>query len=246
MSLENIPDELILYIWEFVETNKDMVSLVSTCIRFQNLGKKFGYIKSITFGMHTDFMNFIELYYKRNYFLQRLTMENMINPMHWIPAAWPKEMIFNRCCMGNGLIDPPPSPTEILIIRDLHRTTHSNVIKINWNKLKKLRVLDIYAPDMDFAGLDICKELQVVRIDLNNRRRLLPAFISHMPELQTIAVTCQADKAMHFVSDKLRICFIPKRHEFTSESRLVPKRHLEVNSEYLNIQCLTMTNMSLS
>jgi hypothetical protein len=246
MSLEILPDELILHIWGFVETNKDMVALVSTYRRFRNLGKKFGYIKSIKFGMHTNFMNFIELYRGRNDFLQRLTMENINKPMPWIPTAWPKEMIFNRCFMGSKLADPPPSPTETLIVRDLFRHKHRHTLRINWCKLKKLRVLDIYVPDVDFTGLDECKELEVIRIDLDNKRRLLPSFLSHMPKLHTIAVTCQADKAMHFVSDKLTICFVPKQQDFTSKSQIVPKRHLKVDSGYFNIQCLNITNLSMS
>ena len=185
MSLEILPDELILHIWGFVKTNKDMVSLVSTYRRFRNLGKKFGYIKSLRLGMHTNFMNFIELCYRRNDFLQRLTIENINEPMPWIPVVWPKEMIFNRCFMGSKLVDPPPSPTETLIVRDLNRHKHHHTLKINWCKLEKLRVLDIYALDIDFTGLDKCKELEIIHIDLY-KRPILPSFLAHMPKLNII------------------------------------------------------------
>lgn len=235
MSLEILPDELILHIWEFVETNKDMVALVSTCRSFRNLGNIFGYVKSITFG-YMDFEKFWQFKHRRNDFIYRMIMDNISYCSSQF--TWPKEMIFNRCCIGSILIDPNPSPTETLIVRDLCQCDSRKVLTINWSKLPKLRVLDIYHWDIDFTGLDACKELEIIRIDLRNNNRLLPEFIAHMPKLHTIAVSCIADKAMHFVSDKLKICFVPKHQNFTSNSQFVPKRHLEVDSGYYNIQCL--------
>lgn len=240
MSLDFLPEETILHIWEYVQTNKDIIALISTSRRFQKMGKTFGYIKSITVGMNMDFMNFIELYHKHNKFLQRLTIENMSNPTYLIPTSWPKEVIFNRCFMGNSLIDPPQSLTEILIIQDFNRTRNSpNILKINWNKLNKLRILDIYTTDIDFTGLDACKNLEIIRIDLD-KKRLFPSFFAHMPKLHTIAVNCQSDTELHFVSNKLTNCFIPKKRKFTSESIIVPKKHLEIDFEYFNIQSLTI------
>lgn len=189
MSLKFLPEELILFIMEGINTNKDMIALVTTCKSFWKLGKKYGYIRSIKFGMQTDYMNFIHLYYRRNDFLHRLTMENMDKPMSWIPKAWPKEMIFNKCILDRKLIDPPLSPTETLVISHLHRhLDYNNVLKINWSKIPNLRVLDVYAPDMEFTGIEQCQKLETVRINLINPHTKVPAFLANLPKLRTIEV----------------------------------------------------------
>lgn len=234
MFFYQLPTDMILYIWSFMETNKEMNSLIRTCKSFKKLGCKYGHIKSIKFGMHTDYMNFIKLYNSRNEFLNKLTMDTLDNPVSWIQGPWPREMIFNRCYMGNNLIDPPVSKTRILVVRDLYRNTY---LCINWAKLPELRVLDIYTSDMDFTGLEKCVHLKWIRIDINSNLPL-PKFFQRFTKLKFIAVSMVSCDALNFVSEKLKTCFILKRQEFKSASKLVPKRHLEVSAPYINIQCL--------
>lgn len=247
MFLATLPEDLILHIMQNpCLKNKDMIAFIRISKNFLKLGKKVGYIKSIIFGMHTDYMNFVQLYNRRNFFLRCLTMENMDNPALWIPKKWPKEIFFNRCHMGNKLIDPPASPTETLVIRDLERHHNYNTIKINWSKIPNLKIIDIYAADLDFTGLECCKKLEVIRIDLTNSSRKLPLFVANLQNLSIIAVSCKTTEAMNFLSKKLKICFVPKIKKFSSSSNIVPEKHLSVTSEYINLQSIFLNLDELS
>jgi hypothetical protein len=233
-----IPDEILVYILEFLPTNADMISVTSTCRIFKNIGREFGYCKTILFGGNSNYLNMSNYYHPRNWFLTTLTIEKLDNPMAWIPMKWPKEMLFNCCALGSKLIDPPVSNTELLVIQDLNRNSNKDVIKINWCKLPKLRILDIYSNDIDFTGLDLCKDLEIIRIDVKNYARNLPDFVQDFQFLKTLAVSCSSKSSLHFVSTKLRRCFVPKTKEFTATSQFVPIRHLHINSEQPNLQCL--------
>ena len=265
MSFNNLPDEIIINIWEFISGNNDMISIINTNKRFQDFGKKFGYIKSIKINSNTDFRSFIIFYQKRNDFLINITMENIKNS--WIPSVWKKEMVFENCQLHYKIIDPIQAPTEILVIRDYQRLENlrskririitdnffsenfrdfryvTNRLKINWSKLKKLRILDIYASDIDLTGLDECKDLEVIRIDVLVPS-ILPEFIAKFPKLHTIAVNnLKAEVPLHFISDKLKYCFVPKMYNFTSQSSIVPTIHLQTGYDFINIQCLQILNL---
>ena len=102
----------------------------------------------------------------------------------------------------------------------------------------KSKILDIYAPDINFEGLELCKNLEIVRIDLD-RIRFLPIFFTQLENLQVIATSCISFQPMHFLSKKLKICMVSKTYIFSSESELIPKSHLNLNTP-MNIQCLNI------
>lgn len=235
--MEILPEELVLFIWEFFNTNKEMISLIRTCKRFKKLGNKFGYIKFIRFGMHTDYMNLVHLHHNRNDFLNNLTMEGLDNPIQWTTPKWPREMIFDRCSMGGRLIDPQVSETEVLVIRNFVHSNNS--LKINWSKLPKLRVLDIRVPDMEFDGIESCQNLEIIRIDIDKYKEL-PDFFATFPKLIKIGVSCHVNHALHFVSKDLKICFINKKTDFTSASEVIPQRHLQRDFSNMNLQCMSI------
>ena len=139
-------------------------------------------------------------------------------------------MIFTNCFIGDEIVDIPESPTEKLIIRDRY------TINIDWQKFPKLKFLDIQVNDTNFVGLENCKELEVLRIDLGVDK-YLPNFFADFQNLKVIATTCFAIEPLHFVSKHLKVCLMNKKHAFTSNSDLVPKAHLGLNYT-MNIQCL--------
>ena len=237
MSFHHLPEDLILYIWVMIETNKDMVSLVSTCKRFRDLGKKRGCIKSIDFSWNSDYMNFSELCGHPKLFLHQMKISDFVDPIFWIPTKhWTKTMIFERCCMGGKCIDPDGSKTETLVIKDNHRRRNRYTLRINWSKLPKLKVLDLYVHDVDLNGLETCQELEAIRIDVNNNR-FFPEFLAKLPQLRFIALSRGlATEKVHFTSPDLKICFVPKKQDFTAVSKTVSKRHLE-SDFYVNIEC---------
>ena len=236
MSFHLLPEDLILYIWIMIETNKDMVSLVSTCKRFRDIGKKRGYIKSIDFSWNSDYGNFFELWGRPKLFLHQIKISDFVDPITWIPTKhWAKTMIFERCCMGGKYIDPYGSKTETLVIKDILRCRNRYTLRIIWSKLPKLKVLDLYVYEVDLKGLETCQELEAIRINVNNNR-LFPEFLSKLPQLRFIALSSGfATEKVHFTSPDLKSCFVPKKQDFTAVSKIVSKRHLE-SDFYVNIE----------
>ena len=234
-------EDLILKMWLMIKDDKTRCSLVLTCKEFRDIGFKFGWLESIHLSHNDNLNEFIKFYSRHNDFLQRIKISGIIEPhinVLTYNQPWPKEIEFERCSMGSDKHDNIPiSPTERLVIRDLNRRrTGGSAVTINWKAFPNLKVLDIYAPDMDFEGLEMCKNLEVIRIDLD-RIRFLPIFFTNFSKLRVIATTCVSHEPMHFLSKKLKICMIPKKHVFTSDSTLVPKSHLGLDSP-INIQCI--------
>ena len=177
MRLDIFSDDLILHIFKFVSSNEDMISLIGTCKYFKKLGNEFGYLKYINVKGYKNFIKFIKFYFTPNDFLQSVSIKDIDNPIRWmIERPWPKEMIFTNCLIGNDLVDIPESPTEKLIIRDC---TNRSTIHIDWQKLPKLKILDIQANDIDFVGREMCKELDIVRIGLGVDKYLPNFYLYH-------------------------------------------------------------------
>jgi hypothetical protein len=241
MFLLDFPQDVLLKIWEMTNCDTIKCSLVLICKEFREIGFKFGWIRSVKFSHGDNLIDFTKFYSRHCNFLERIRISGVIEPHISVldsTLPWPKEIEFERCYMGcQNYINIPVSPTERLVIRDLYRrTTGGMAFHLNWESLPKLKVLDIYSPDIDFNGLDSCKNLEVVRIDLD-RIRFLPSFFADFPNLRVIATTCLSNEPLHFLSKNLRVCMITKRFPFTSESLIVPSTHLGLDPP-MNIQCL--------
>ena len=238
MSFSIFSEDLVLKIMEFFD-DKTRCAIVLTCKEFRDIGFKFGWLQAILFKRGDNLFNFIKFYSRRNDFLERIKFSAVIEQdmsVLDLIEPWPKELEFEGCYMGSNN-NIPVSPTERLVIRDLHRHRTGGVaVKVKWESLPNLKFLDIYAPDINFEGLELCKNLEIVRIDLD-RIRILPVFFTQLENLQVIATSCISFQPMHFLSKKLKICMISKTYIFTSESELVPKSHLNLNTP-MNIQCL--------
>ena len=230
MSFLIFCDDLLLNIFKFLMHNNDMIALRCCCQETKKITDVHGYIRTITFGMHTNFMNFLQLYDTSVNSIYKLTMEYMNDPIIWIPSKWPRNMIFTNCTMGNKLIDPPKSKTEILQIID----NWPSILQINWKKLPQLKELYINVSDFNFEGLEYCQQLTTICINLCNRNRKVPKWIGNFPNLKIIMLNLYTDDNYHFISPNLEVCLIPKNKSFTSISKIVPKNHLE-NDMYINL-----------
>jgi hypothetical protein len=237
MSLNIFSEDLVLKIMEIVD-DKIRCAIVLTCKEFRDIGLKFGWLRAILFKRGDNLFNFIKFYSRPNIFLERIKFSGVIEPdisVLELIEPWPKELEFEGCYIGSN--NTPVSPTERLVIRDLHRHRTGGVaVNVKWESLPNLKFLDIYAPDINFEGLESCKNLEIVRINLD-RIRLLPLFFTQLLNLQVIATSCISFQPMHFLSKKLKICMVSKTYIFSSESELVPKSHLNLNTT-MNIQCL--------
>jgi hypothetical protein len=233
----NLPDEIILEIWAWFFNNKDMIALRRCCKRFKALGDKYGYIKHLNISIDTNYMNLVKIWGKQNLnSIQSIHINEINFPANWIPFQWPSHTTFSQCRMGFFKIFPPLSPTTELRITDYK----SKKIQIDWSKLPKLKLLELYVNDIDFTGLENCRELQHLNIQVKTKI-LLPSWIANLKNLVFLSTNIPPESNMHFISKKLRVCMAPKREKvrilkngrknsitenFTAESNIVPWRHL--------------------
>ena len=237
MLLKNLPNDLILNICNFIYNKQSIYFLIRSSSHFEFLHEKssdFKYIKFNLYGENKNFINFIKFCLKNKDYIERLTIEG-IN-YEWLSSFFlPKELILKNC-IGNVCLDIPESYTETLIIDDLYRDKNKTLINIDWGKFLKLKVLDLKVYDVNFTGIELCKNIEVIRIDLGIDRHL-PNFFADFQYLKLIATTCFAIDRLHFVSEHLKICLVNKKYTFTTNSKIVPQSHLGLNF-MMNIQSL--------
>lgn len=238
MLLNDFPVDLILNICKLISNKELITPLIRSCSHFEFLHQKLGYFKYIKFnlyGENKNFINFIRFCSKNKDCIERLTIEGI--DYEWLSCfSLPKELILKNCCIGNIRVDITESCTETLIIDDLHREKNRAIINIDWRKLVKLKVLDLKVYDINFTGMEMCKNIEVIRIDLGVDR-YLPNFFADFQNLKLIATTCFAVERLHFVSEHLRICLVHKKYKFTTNSKIIPESHLGVGF-MMNIQSL--------
>lgn len=239
MFFQELPEDIFKYIWDTIDNNTDTLSLMQTCHYFYKNGKKWGYVKTLLFDMSSDVIKFINMYSKAIKSLKKLEIANIYDPISWITyRRWPRTVVFSNCNMGYRTIDPLPSITESLIIREnRHLQQDYKMMRINWCKFPKLRVLDIYTYNVDLKGIENCKDLEVVRIDIEVKDKIIPKCFAEFRNLTFIATNMHSDVPLDFVSRKLKFCSVPKKQDFTSKSKIIPMNHLKKNTLYCNIQC---------
>lgn len=238
----NLSDDLIIYMWCKIFTDKERILLVKTCTFFKKIRKQIGYLKHIEIKNMEYFMPFVKYFRHTKLFLEKLVLCNIDNPILWLSdVPWPKEVVFNNCILYNKLYKIVKSHTETLEIIDFNRCKHNHLIQIDWEKFPHLKVLDIQVYDINLDGLENCKQLELIRIDLE-LERYLPSFIPELVNLRAIATTCYANKQYHFVSNKLKVCIVPKKYIFTTNSVFVPTKHLQ--PEYINVNYISTLSVN--
>ena len=232
--IQNFLNDLILYMWKFSFSDQDRCALTKTSKYFRDLAIEIGYLKHINITGIKNFVKFVKRFGDSENILEKLVINQIHNPVSWMAGVrWPKEIIFNNCCMDNEIFDTPAIFTEKLVIIDYK---NNSPIYINWDNLPSLKVLDVTVHDINFTGIEKCTLLEAIRINLDNNQ-YFPEFLAQLPNLKIIATTCFASSALHFMSPSLKICLVPKKEKFTSVSKLVPKSHLDLNF-IMNIRCL--------
>jgi hypothetical protein len=233
----NLSDDLIIYLWNQVFSDNERILLVKTCTYFKTIGKKIGYLQNIEIRGMKYFIPFVKYFRHTESFLKKLLLSDVDNPIMWLSdVPWPKEVLLHNCILYNKLCKIVESHTETLEIIDLHRYKHKHVIQIDWEKFPNLKVLDIQTYDINLDGLEYCKQLELIRIDLE-LERYLPSCITQLVNLKAIATTCYANQPYHFVSTQLKVCIIPKKYAFTCNSVFVPLKHIETN--YINVNYIS-------
>ena len=205
-----LPDEMIIEIWNYLFSNKDMASLRYSCKQLKALGDKYGYVRHLDLSMKADYMNLMSIWGRANLKgLRSLSVSGIPSPVNWVPFKWPMHTFFNNCRMGSSVISPPLSPTTNLLITDNSRGT----LQIDWSKIPKLRVLELRVYDADISGLNLCKSLEHLRLYFEAGTKGLPGWVADLPNLTTIETNLIPETKMHFISKKLKICLIPKKRK---------------------------------
>lgn len=162
MSLNDIPDCLLISILEYISDNKSSISLVSSCKYFKNLFYKNGYLKYLTtkpLGLNP--YDFAMKTAEHSRTLKTISMYNTKDPQYWI-FSWPKVAFFNHCHITK--IDPTkPTQTEILYILN----NPSTKLEINWFKFPNLKKLELTSWNFNYSEKDIrdkCKYLKHINI----------------------------------------------------------------------------------
>tara|TARA_B100001094_G_C18191816_1_gene807808 strand:- start:320 stop:1042 length:723 start_codon:yes stop_codon:yes gene_type:complete len=232
MSFSTICPDIILVIREFIYSNQSLINLRTTSKYFKLFGDRYGNIKRMKYNINTNFFSFLTLYDKPE-FLDSLEIENVQCPFNFIPAnkVWPKEISFSYCILGAKRLSPPVSKTEsFTYIGNFCRNPWiSNILRIDWIKLPYLKKLIVRARKMDFEGLQNCKNLQKIIIELDEEQ-VLPEWIATLPDLQELITNCKTLRNLHFISEQLTVCLLSTKHQLTTMSRKLPERHLLDNS----------------
>jgi hypothetical protein len=239
MPLITICDELIVEICKIIDCNQSLYAFFKTCKDFRQISIKYNFPRSIKINRYTSIPDFIHFYNTKKILINSVFLDGL-NYISWLKnITLPEKIIIERCKFGNNFLNfTTKQITEVLIIKDLHRNKMIEPLYINWKMFPKLKILDIYAPDINFDGLENCTDLEIVRIDLDKNKEL-PKFFEKFPNLSFFATTCVATEPFHFVSKKFKCCLVLKKHKFTSESSLVPKSHLDVDFR-MNIQSIDL------
>ena len=209
-----------------------MVNLRTTSKYFKRLGDKYGNIKHLKYNINTNFFSFLVLYDKAKS-LDSLEIEHVQCPFNFIPAdkVWPKEISFSYCTLDSKRFSPPLSKTEsFTYINNFCRNPWiNNILRIDWNKLPNLKTLVVRARRMEFEGLQNCKGLQRIIIELDDET-ILPEWIATLPDLRELITNCKTSKNLHFVSENLSVCLLSTKHRLSTLSRKLPQQHLLDNS----------------
>jgi len=154
MCLKSLPLDITLYIWGFVETNKESVSLLQTCKEMSKIGKDFGYLKKIHVRYDTDMMEYINRCFTHKLSLNYIKLDNVDDPYNWIPIKWPKTIVFARCNFSDKeIIAPKGTVTEKIVITSAI-IYDSNAINIKWSSLTQLKHLEVCNHNINLVGIE--------------------------------------------------------------------------------------------
>lgn len=155
ISINDIPDPILLIIMSYIPDNYSSLNLVKTCKYFKKLFCKNGYLKTMVYqNRNKSLFDFIMRCSDHFRTINLIAIHNILNPQYSI-CKWPKKVFFFSC-INKHIIDPTKeTKTEILyIIND-----HSKYININWNKFPNLKYFEISDWNFNFETIDICKKL---------------------------------------------------------------------------------------
>lgn len=222
MSFEDLPDDMILSIFEYLETSKDILVLNETCIRFRVLNKSYGYLRTVKWTNNSDPIEMIQLISKHKRTLKYLFVSAWLDVNTWV-YYWPEKVTLFRTFITSP-IAPPKNVTKKLKVIE-YRTN----IQIEWDKLphlEELRVDD--AQSLDTTGIEKCTKLRVIIIQQSKPKQLNPK-ICQLPNLEKL-ISNQSLPVFDFKSTIIFSVLTPNYHR--------KKRRITLTDRnYVNASC---------
>jgi hypothetical protein len=159
MFLNEMPEDMIMYIFLFLPSNKDTLNTMKTCKELYRIGMKNGFLKTISLRPDN-----CDRFLKNIYTIDTATIEDQKDPQSWI-FRFPRQVICKRCTLTGPFIPNNVTNTEVL---DFKVHTSRRMFRTDWSLFPKLRVLTMKVYDIDVTGLDELPNLGTVHIRTQN------------------------------------------------------------------------------
>jgi hypothetical protein len=159
MSFSRLPDYILMIIMEYIRDNTTSITFVSLCRYTKTLFYKYGFIKHISIGPHDSIFDICISAANHKNTLNLISICYRRDPQHFI-FFWPKRVFFNWCTTKDKLNPTKETQTEELFLLN----DRNSAVQINWNKFKNLKRLELTGWNVDFKGIDVCKNLKSIQI----------------------------------------------------------------------------------
>jgi len=144
MSLVELPDDLLRYILEFLESTRERLRVTNLC-----KSTRITLLKTISLKPSHDGMEFIRVFLHHIRSIERVHVIGQTNPHLWIPK-FPKLVKIENCDLTTPFIPDGgrECETEILIFKNFNTD-----FQTDWSLFPKLKNVYIYANSVDYKML---------------------------------------------------------------------------------------------
>ena len=173
-----LPADILISIMNFLSTNTERLSFISVCKYIYNELKNFGFATSIVYKQFEDPFNFFINCIKQYRTIHTITINGLKDFDTWL-EYYPECLYLYQCITPKYSIIPPYiSVTRIFKFKDLNRSEHKRILKIQWSKFPNLEELHIYAYDCDLSEIKLCSKLKTINMDLCVIKEITQDFIA--------------------------------------------------------------------
>ncbi len=178
-----------------------------TCKNINNELKEFNHILqlNINYNNKFDFEKFFNVYYYHKK-LKIFNIYRMCNPHTWLHIEW-VNCIYMHYCKFSSIINPPLSlKTEKLHIYN----SKESKIRIEWTKFPNLKSLYIDCYDIELKGIEKCKKLETIFIQVKNMVINDLTDIGSLTNLRYFISNFKVQNITTFYSPYLTHCIVEK------------------------------------
>jgi hypothetical protein len=178
-----------------------------TSKNINNEMKEFNHILQLNINHNNkfDLENFLNLYYSHKK-LKVFNIYRLCNPQVWLYVEW-VNCVYMHYCKFSSIIKPPLSlKTEKLHI---YNSKESKLI-IDWMKFPNLKSLYLDCYDIDLKGIEKCKNLETIFIQVKNELIKDLNNIGSLKKLRYFISNFKVQNITTFYSQYLTQCLVEK------------------------------------